>query len=198
MTSLIVNMKLLIGTFNQGKLKEYINGLSGLSFELISLNDLSDIKEVKETGKTLEENACLKAKGYAEQSGLMTLADDTALEVEALNGGPGIYSARYAPDDKSRRGKMLAELQSAKNRKARFRCVICLAAPSGNTQCVEGQLVGEILSEERGANGFGFDPIFYVPELKKTLAELSLEEKNKISHRAKAMKQARMLLKKFY
>ena len=190
-------MKLLIGTSNQGKLKEYLDGLKDLQLELVSLNNLPGIKDVEEIGKTLEENACLKAEGYAKQSGLMTLADDTALEVEALDGRPGIYASRYAPDDESRRKKMITELQDAKNRKARFRCVICLATPDGKTQYVEGELLGEILSEERGEHGFGYDPIFNVPELKKTLAELSLEEKNKISHRAKAIEQVKAVVEKF-
>ena len=191
----------LIGTNNRHKVKEISNLLIGMPLEVKSLLDFPKIQAVDETGKTLEENAILKAKSYGQATGLLTLADDTGLEVSALNDEPGVMSARYAGEQCSyedNNRKLLKELLKQQDRKAKFRCVIACYDPKNNIlEVVEGALEGKILESVRGQNGFGYDPIFYLPQFKKTLAELSLEEKNKISHRALALIKAKEILKKY-
>lgn len=195
--------QILIGTHNPHKVKEISNLLSDLPLTIKSLSDFPSLAEVVEDGQTLKENAIKKAKNYAEKTNLLTLADDTGLEVAALGGEPGIRSARYAGAHCSysdNNKKLLANLEHCRNgeREAHFRCVIALCHPgSGLIQTVEGTLRGEILREERGKNGFGYDPLFFIPHLKKTMAELSLEEKNRISHRAQAVLKAKEILKKY-
>lgn len=192
---------ILIGTNNRHKVKEISDLLRGMPFEVKSLIDFPNISSVEENGKTLEENAVLKAKSYGKVTGLLTLADDTGLEVPALNGAPGVISARYAGEhcsyeDNNR--KLLKELTQEKNRKAKFRCVIACYDPVKDfLQVIEGNLEGEILESIRGNNGFGYDPLFFVPQLEKTLAELSLEEKNRVSHRALALIKVKEILKKY-
>lgn len=191
----------LIGTNNRHKVKEISEILRETPLEIKSLIDFPKVSSVDETGKTLEENAVLKAESYGKMTGLLTIADDTGLEVAALNGEPGVLSARYAGEhcsyeDNNR--KLLQELSSEKNRKAKFRCVIACYDPVKNfSQTVEGVLDGEILNEIRGKNGFGYDPVFYLPQFEKTLAELSSEQKNRISHRAIALIKAKEILKTY-
>ena len=192
-------MKLLIATRNAGKKAEYAHILAGLGIELLTLSDLGITQEVEETGETFVENALLKARTYAALTHLLTLADDSGLEVDALGGAPGVRSARYAGEnagDEDRYRLLLRRLEGVpeKARAARFRCVIALVWPDGREKVVEGSCEGRITREPRGEHGFGYDPVFFVPELGCTMAELPLEAKNRISHRARAGALARAVL----
>jgi XTP/dITP diphosphohydrolase len=189
-------VQLLIATNNPGKIREYQALLSGLNLQLCGLADVGITTEVDEVGQTFEENARLKAMAYGQASGLPTLADDSGLEVEVLNNAPGVYSARYAgkgATDADRYRKLLVALASVpwEKRVARFRCVIALTWPGGTVETFEGQCDGVIAFEPKGTNGFGFDPVFYMPEHGCTMAELPEEKKNQISHRARAARLAR-------
>ena len=191
--------KLLVATRNPGKAREYRQLLRGIHFEVTSLGEEGVGEDVEETGDTFVENAILKATTYAAVSGLITLADDSGLEVDALGGAPGVRSARYAgadADDADRIGLLLRNMKEVPRelRSARFRCVIAVAWPSGATETVDGAVEGVIGFEARGSNGFGYDPVFYLPHLGQTMAELSLSEKNSVSHRAQATKKAAVLL----
>ena len=189
-------MKILLATGNKHKFEEITSVLprrtkTGEKLEYVSLEDVGGIKLPEETGLTLQENAQLKAHYAAQQSGLLTISDDTGLEVEFLNGRPGVHTARYAgehadADDNNR--KLLDELEGLflGKRAAQFRTVACIATPDGKTTCHEGTLEGFIGFGYRGDNGFGYDPIFIVKGTRQTLAEMTPEQKNKISHRAKA------------
>jgi XTP/dITP diphosphohydrolase len=184
--------KLLLATQNQGKIRELKNLLGGIGVELLTPQELNLDLDLEESGSTYQENAAKKACAYADRSNLLSLADDSGLEVEVLDGAPGIYSARYSPkpgaNDRDRRIYLLGKLQGYPQPwPARFHCTVVLAAPAGETWSSEGFCLGRIIPEERGAGGFGYDPIFLVDEMGKTMAELSLEEKNRISHRAKAI-----------
>ncbi len=188
--------KLLIATRNPGKVAEYAEILSDLGYRLVSLKDVGITSEVAETGNTYAENALLKARRYATASGLITLADDSGLEVDALAGAPGVYSARYAgpeASDEERYRKLLAQLEGVPDsqRTARFRCVIAIVWPDGREVVVEGTCEGCIAHQPRGNYGFGYDPIFYLPKLGKTMAEIPPKVKNQISHRAQAARRAR-------
>jgi|YNPNPStandDraft_1061719.scaffolds.fasta_scaffold55576_2 XTP/dITP diphosphohydrolase len=189
---------LLLGTNNPGKLRELRELLSPLPLELYSPAELGLAVFVPEDGQTLEENALAKARAYAQASGLPAVADDSGLEVKALGGRPGVHTARYGGEglsDAERRRLLLRELLATpwEARQARFRCVLALWW-CGQEYLVEGVLDGFIALEERGTGGFGYDPIFFVPELGRTLAELSAEEKNAISHRGRAGQNMRALL----
>jgi XTP/dITP diphosphohydrolase len=193
--------KLLLATTNRGKLREYQALLKGIPFKLVTLTDERINVSVAETGGTYEANARLKAVALARESGLLTLADDSGLEVDALGGEPGVRSARYAGDgtsDADRNAYLLAKLTNVpeKERTARFVCVIAIATPEGEVTLYEGECRGVITLAPRGTHGHGYDPVFYVPEPGKTMAELTLEEKNKVSHRARAAAKAREGLKK--
>ncbi len=193
-------MRLLIATHNPGKLIEYKELLAGLPFELVTLDDVGIREDVQETGTTFAENARMKALAYARESNLLTLADDSGLEVDALGGEPGIFSRRYAGDDATDAKRINFLLYRMKDvpveaRLARFRCVIAIASPDGQVRESEGTAEGDILFEPRGTNGFGYDPVFYFPRMGKTMAELPAAEKNKISHRARATEGAREILK---
>ncbi len=189
-------MRLLIATTNPGKVREYRALLAGLDLELVGLNDVGIDVDVDETGETYAANAELKARTYAQLSGLLTLADDSGLEVEALGGRPGVYSARYAPDSPARIQKLLGEMIDVPDdqRAARFQCAIVLATPDGSITATEGSCEGVIARAARGSNGFGFDPIFYMPEHSATMAELPEDVKNQISHRAHAAQKMRAIL----
>ena len=192
--------KLLVATRNPGKVREYSQLLNGIPFKVISLEQAGVVVEVEETGDSLEENACIKAKMYAALSGLLTLADDSGLEVDALGGAPGVRSARYGGPGASDQDRVAILLENLKevaweDRKGRFRCIIAIARPSGVLKTVEGVVEGVIQYEPKGTNGFGYDPVFYLPRLSRTMAELSLEEKNILSHRAQAARVAASLLK---
>lgn len=192
---------LLLATNNKGKVREYKSLLRGIPFEIVTPAERGITTEVSESGKTFEENARLKATTFAKESGLLTLADDSGLEVDALGDEPGIHSARYAGEnasDTDRINYLLEKLRDIpqEKRTALFRCVIAIATPDGAVELCSGECPGFITTAPKGKHGFGYDPVFYLPELGKTMAELPPEEKNKISHRAKAAGKARELLKK--
>jgi XTP/dITP diphosphohydrolase len=193
---------LLIATTNQGKLREYAAILADLPFELRTLRDLGISDDVEETGTTFAENAELKARYYAQRSGQLVLADDSGLEVAALGGEPGVYSARYAghgASDAERNAFLLSKLQGVPMhaRLARFVCVVTVAHPDGTFESVEGILPGVIETEPRGTGGFGYDPLFYLLDEDRTLAEIPAERKNAISHRARAAQAARAVLERW-
>lgn len=183
----------VVATKNQGKVAEIRSVLAQLELTVLSLSEFSPVAEAVEDGLTFEDNAVIKAKYYAAHTGRACLADDSGLEVDALGGAPGVYSARYAgedADDGANNRKLLEALHSvpAGQRTARFRCVLALVDENGLTITADGSCEGIILEAPRGQGGFGYDPLFYVPELGKTLAEVSLTEKNKISHRGQALR----------
>ena len=184
--------QLLIATHNPGKVREYRELLRGLDRPLVSLSDVGIAEEVAETGLTFAENAWLKARTYAALSGLLTLSDDSGLAVDALGGAPGIHSARYGgdacPDDAARVNLLLSNLHGIPwvQRTARFRCVIAIHHPQGVEVSVVGSVAGMIQYTPQGNDGFGYDPVFYLPSLRRTMAQLPLDEKNRISHRANA------------
>ena len=195
--------KLLLATNNKGKVREYKQLFRDLPFELVSPAELGIKTEVNEVGGSLEENARLKATTLARESQLLTLADDSGLEVDALGGEPGPLSARYAgagASDKDRINYLLARLRgvSGEKRSARFRCVIAIATPDGKVKLCSGECHGFITLEPKGREGFGYDPVFYLPELGKTMAELPMGVKNKISHRGQAARRAREVLMKWH
>lgn len=185
--------QLLIATRNRGKLREYAALFQNLNMQLYTLEDVGIETDIEETGTTFAENARLKAEGYMHMSGLPTLADDSGLEVAALNGEPGIYSARYGGVSGVAQLEYLLQKMEGipfHERLARFVCVIALARPQGETKYVEGTVSGVIENEPRGTGGFGYDPLFYVVDEDKTMAELPPERKNAISHRAMAAREA--------
>ena len=191
--------KLLIATTSAGKLHEYRILLKGVPFDLVSLSDAGIKTSVAEVGETFEENVRLKAQTLAQESQLLTLADDSGLEVDALGGEPGVMSARYAGEnatDAERVSYLLAKLIGVpeEKRTARFRCVIAIARPDGRTEICSGECPGLVTLEPRGEHGFGYDPIFFFSELGKTMAELPVAIKNRVSHRGRAAKKARRLL----
>ena len=183
-------MKFVLATHNPGKLKEMADILSGLGVEVVSPADVGISVDVEETGTTFVENAMLKAKAICAASGLPAIADDSGLCVDALNGAPGVYSARYAEgeghDAQANMRKLLHELEGKENRKAQFRTAISLIL-DGKEYLFEGVIKGEIIKEKRGDSGFGYDPIFKPEGYEQTFAELGNETKNKISHRALAV-----------
>ena len=191
-------LKLIIATRNKHKEKELKAILKNLPFEVVTLDQFPEIGEIEETGSTLYENAKLKADTVHRITNLPCLGDDTGLEVDVLNGAPGIYSSRYAGDNVSYEDnvtKLLKEMEFTppKIRSARFRTIIFYT--DGERELYsEGEIKGYITEERRGNNGFGYDPVFYIPEVKKTMAELKSDEKNKLSHRGQAMRKLRKLL----
>lgn len=187
-------MKLLVATGNQGKLKEIRRLLEDSDIEVVGLDQYDNPPEVIEDGETFADNARKKAVEMAAFSNCLTLADDSGLVVEALNGAPGVHSARYAGEqgnDAANNAKLLAEMSAVADdhRQAAFNCVMALASPDGQCQTFAGKVSGLIMRAERGAGGFGYDPLFMVPEYGKTMAELSLDIKNRISHRGNALRQ---------
>ncbi|HXF63278.1 MAG TPA: XTP/dITP diphosphatase [Caldilineaceae bacterium] len=191
--------KLLVATHNQGKIREYQALLADLPLTVTSLKDEGVTLDVEETGATFAENAILKARSYAALTGLWTWSDDSGLEVDGLNGRPGVYSARYGGPgltDQERYRRVLTELAATPRERwrARFRCVVAIALPGGQVYTTEGTLEGQITDSPRGEHGFGYDPIFYLPALGATLAELPPELKNRISHRGQATRAAKELL----
>ncbi|MCS6771715.1 MAG: RdgB/HAM1 family non-canonical purine NTP pyrophosphatase [Kiritimatiellae bacterium] len=187
-------MKLVLATRNRHKADEICSILSLPSGSVFSALDLPELPDVEEDGATLVENAIKKARTVAAASRLWALADDSGLEVDALGGAPGVFSAIYAgspPDPEANNRKLLAALQGALNRRARFRTVLALASPDGWTDTVEGIVEGSIAESPRGKHGFGYDPLFIPEGESRTFAEMRPEEKNRISHRARALEQAR-------
>ncbi|WP_332629165.1 XTP/dITP diphosphatase [Halalkalibacter flavus] len=184
--------EIVIATQNKGKIAEFKQLFEGL--EVRSLLDYPNIPDIVEDGMTFAENAAKKAETLATYLNRMVIADDSGLQVDALDGRPGVYSARYAGPSKNdidNMDKVLRELKDipSEDRTARFICLIAVASPNQETKIYEGTCEGIITNEARGTNGFGYDPIFYVPDLEKTMAQLTVEEKNKRSHRANALKQ---------
>jgi len=197
----IQSMDLVLATRNIHKAKEIRAYLDKLGYRILTLEDFPSIPETAEDGKTYQENAMKKAVAVSRSTGKMALADDTGLEVNALQGQPGLFSARFAGEGVSyadNRKKLLWLMKDIppSRRTARFRCVMVLAMPSGETRTVEGVVEGSITLEEQGEDGFGYDPVFYLPELGKTMAQLTMAEKNRVSHRGIALEQIREILKK--
>ena len=185
---------LILATRNQGKISEFKELLSGFDVDIRSLNDFGPIPAVEEDGETFEENAYKKAHFTAKVLGFPALADDSGLVVPALGGEPGVRSARYGGDeanDLENNLKLLKAMAGVTNRMALFQCVIAIAVPRGPALIYEGKCEGEIADKMEGDQGFGYDPLFYYPSLKKTFAQMSLEEKNQVSHRGKAMAELR-------
>ncbi len=181
---------LVLATTNQNKVKEFKQFVADFPVEVKSLADFGPLPDVVEDGLSFDENAYKKAHHYAKVLGLPAIADDSGLVVEALGGAPGVYSARYAgagASDRQNCEKLLKELGTEQNRKAHFVCVLSIAVPSGPALTYEASCNGTILTEPRGSSGFGYDPLFYYEPLKKSFAELSMEEKNTVSHRGKVL-----------
>ena len=179
--------KIIAATHNLHKLEEYRKLLDGQDLEIVSLNDYPEYDEPEENGKTFEENADIKSLSAANYCDTLAFADDSGLEVEALDNAPGIYSSRYAENDPARIARILKELEGKDNRRARFVCVISIAFNKEIVGSFRGEVYGTIIDAPRGENGFGYDPIFMPDGFDKTFGEMSDEEKNKISHRANAI-----------
>jgi len=185
--------RLLVATMNPGKVREFAGALIPAGLEVVGLDSLADGAEVPETGNTFEANARLKAEGYSLRTDLPVLADDSGLEVDALGGEPGVYSARYGGDDLDDDGRnrlvlaKLAATRDPESRTARFRCVLALARAGQTLATFNGVIEGQILEEPRGKNGFGYDPLFFHPPSGCTTAELNPEQKHRVSHRGQAI-----------
>jgi XTP/dITP diphosphohydrolase len=194
-------MKIVLATNNKHKIREIKNILSDLPVEILTLEDFTGFPKVEETGKTFEENAIIKAKAVYQFTGLPSVADDSGLEVDTLDGAPGVLSSRFAGEhcsfeDNNRKLLHLMENFSWERRGAEFVCVVALAKDFNHIVTVKGEVKGIITLEEKGENGFGYDPVFYLPHLNKTFAQLSLEGKNRVSHRAQAFGKAKELIQK--
>ena len=193
-------MKFVLATHNPGKLREMGEILSSLGVEVVSPADVGITVDVEETGTTFAENAMLKAKAICAASGLPAIADDSGLCVDALNGAPGVYSARYGGpglDDAGRYKLLLENMRGQLDRRCKFVSAICCCFPNGDRVEARGECAGTLAYAPKGADGFGYDPVFFVPGLKKTFAELSPEEKNAISHRGNALKAFREKLEAY-
>jgi len=191
--------QLLLATTNPGKIREYRLLLAGTGYQIVTLSEQGITEVVTEQGESYEQNAARKAAAYAKLSRLITLADDSGIEVDALNGKPGVHSARFAGEnatDADRVVKLLAMLSGVPldKRTAHFKCVIAIATPEGKLDICQGECHGIIALEAKGENGFGYDPIFYLPGLGKTMAELPPRLKNRLSHRGKAARKAKKIL----
>ncbi len=185
-----IDRPLVLATRNRGKISEFRELLKDFDIEIKSLDDFGPIPEIEEDGQTFEDNAVKKARFTARVLGFPALADDSGLVVKALGGLPGVKSARYAgehSDDEANNKKLLEAMKGIKDREAYFMCVIAIAVPRGPALIYEGTCEGVICEELRGTNGFGYDPLFYYPPLNKTFAEMSQEEKNRVSHRGRAL-----------
>ena len=182
---------IVLATRNQGKVRELAEPLRAFGLRVVGLDAFPDLPEVEETGTTFEENALLKAREVSKRTGLVAIADDSGLEVDALNGAPGVYSARYGGeglDDKGRYMLLLNSMRGQTTRKAHFACAIACAFPNGDELTAQGQCDGAIAFAPMGEGGFGYDPVFLVPEKGKTFGQLTAEEKSAISHRGKALR----------
>jgi XTP/dITP diphosphohydrolase len=195
-------MEVIVATRNRGKLREFRDALKGLNLRIHGLSDFPEAPEVEEDGESFTENALKKARFYATYLRKLTLADDSGLEVDSLKGRPGVYSARYAggkASSQENNRKLLRELQGVpiSKRGARFKCIVAIRSPEGKEAIAEGSCKGRIGFKEKGKKGFGYDPLFILPKEGKTMAELSLEEKNRVSHRGKALRKIRKIIKTF-
>jgi XTP/dITP diphosphohydrolase len=189
-------MKIVFASKNEGKVKEIKSMFEEMNIELVSLNDYKDVPQIVEDGKSFQENALKKARIISEFTGEIVLADDSGLQVDILKGEPGVYSSRYAGEqatDEENNKKLLTKLKNVppEKRTACFICVLILYRINGSFNCYEGKWCGQIIDEGRGRNGFGYDPIFWLPEMNMTAAELPAEIKNKVSHRGQAFSQLR-------
>jgi len=185
-------ISLVVATRNLGKTAEIRDLLKIFPVDIKNFDDFGPIPEIEENGNTFDENAYKKASFASRVLGLPALADDSGLVVESLGGMPGVHSARYAGEDASdedRYGKLLKELEGATNRNAAFECVISIAVPAGSALTYEGRCEGKIAEKPEGKNGFGYDPVFYFPDYNKTFAQLTMEEKSRVSHRGKALRE---------
>ena len=195
-------MEILVATRNAGKVREIRKALKGLGFRIRSLSDFQDVPEMEEDGRSFTENAFKKARFYSKVFKKLTISDDSGLEVDFLNGAPGIYSARFAGEkttDRENNKKLLNLMEGvpSSRRAARFRCAIAIVSPRGKEEVVEGECRGRIGFKEVGKKGFGYDPLFTLPPLKKTVAQLTIGEKNRVSHRGKALKKLQKVIGKF-
>ena len=189
---------IVIASSNKGKLREIQDILASLNVEVVTVP--SEILDgIEETGATFAENALIKARAIAERTGRIAIADDSGLEVDALEGAPGVLSSRFAENDTMRVSKLLDMLEGVplNERSARFRCSVAIASPSGKTAVTEGTAEGLISTEPKGENGFGYDPVFYYPSLGRTFAEMTAEEKRAVSHRGKALARLKELISEF-
>ncbi len=192
-------MQLVLATNNQDKIKEMKNLLDDLPITILTADDFLEFPDVEETGTTLEENSLIKAKAIFEFTGLPALADDTGLEVDALHGAPGVYSSRYAGEDvtyEDNNRKLIAEMENvpAEKRTARFRCVMTICWDETTIETVDGIAEGVIAETLGSVQGFGYDPVFYYPSSQKLFSEMTIEEKNQISHRGLALQEVRTLI----
>jgi len=190
----------IVATWNKGKIREIQEVLKGLGLRIYALSDIPNVPEIEEDGKSFAENALKKARFYSKHFGKLTIADDSGLEVDSLKGQPGVHSARYAGEGASSREKNQKLLREMKDvpiskRGARFKCIIAVVSPDGREAIAQGECKGRIGFKEKGKKGFGYDPLFILPKYGKTMAELSLEAKNKISHRGKALRKIRKIIK---
>jgi XTP/dITP diphosphohydrolase len=195
-------MEVVVASGNKGKIREIRDALKGFDLRIYALSDFQDVPEVEEDGNSFTENALKKARFYSKLFGKLTIADDSGLEVDSLKGMPGIYSARYAGERASGREnnqKLLREIQGVpiSQRGARFKCIIAMTSPDGREAIAEGSCKGRIGFKEKGRKGFGYDPLFILPKYGKTMAELTLEEKNRVSHRGKALRKLKKIIKTF-
>ncbi|MFB3887377.1 MAG: XTP/dITP diphosphatase [Thermodesulfobacteriota bacterium] len=195
-------MEIIIATKNRGKIREIRRALKGSGLKIYSLNDFPGTPGIKEDGKSFTENALKKSRFYGKYFGKVTLADDSGLEVDALGALPGVYSARYAGErasDRENNQKLLGEMEGipVSKRGARFKCVMAMVSPDGEEAVVEGSCRGRIGFKEVGKRGFGYDPLFILPQYGKTMAQLTLKEKNRVSHRGKALRKLRKIITKF-
>ena len=186
-------MKIVLATHNKGKIREFTKCFAEIGWDAVPVADVADVAEPEETGATFEENALKKARYYAKATGLPVMSDDSGIIAEALGDKPGVHSARYAGvhgDDEANNRKLVEDLKpySGEDRRGHYSCVVALVWPDGKEITAEGRCDGIIRDFYAGTGGFGYDPLFYLPELGKTMAEISMEEKNKISHRGKALR----------
>ena len=193
---------MIVATRNKGKIREIREAMKGLGLRIHTLSDFPVVPEIKEDGESFAENALEKGRFYSKYFGKMTIADDSGLEVDGLNGLPGIYSARYAGEKASSQEnnrKLLREMEGLpiSRRGARFKCVLAVVSPDGREVIAEGSCRGRIGFREKGKRGFGYDPLFVLPKYGKTMAELSLEEKNRVSHRGKALRKLKKIITNF-
>jgi XTP/dITP diphosphohydrolase len=192
----------VVATKNLGKVREIRKALKGFELRIYTLSDFPDVPEIREDGKSFTENALKKGRFYSKYFRKLAIADDSGLEVDALGGLPGIHSARYAGKGASNREnnrKLLKEMEGIRllKRGAKFRCVIAMVSPDGREAIAEGTCKGRIGFKEVGKKGFGYDPLFILPQYGKTMAQLSIEEKNRISHRGKALRKLRRIIETF-
>jgi XTP/dITP diphosphohydrolase len=190
-------LRLLLATTSAGKLREWRGLLSDLPLTLLALSDVGITFDVDETGLTYRQNAMLKAEAYGAASGLLTLAEDSGLSVAALNGGPGVHSARWEGTDYARKNALLIRLLDGKTgaaRACRYVCVAVLRHPDARKWVARGEVRGQVATEPAGSGGFGYDPVFYIPRLRRTLAQIAIDEKDRISHRGRAARGVRAVL----